>query len=217
MTKMIKMSLIAAVAVTGITSTVSAQPLEEAIKGVDVSGLLRYRYNESSSGTVHSSSNEYVMEINTINKAEKRRVKRSFDITFSFLLLLLSWFIVWYMKDKKRFFTNVFLVLIGFKSWVGYAQIHEKPQPDVLPKIKIGILYPGIEFDDLTMERADKMNLLYLDMFQTQLTKTEETLTDILYPHIHNYHILLQMPPLHKTMVLERELSENHDHSFLFE
>jgi hypothetical protein len=65
------------------------------------------------------------------------------------------------MKDKKRFFTNVFLVLIGFKSWVGYAQIHEKPQPDVLPKIKKGILYPGIEFDDLTMERADKMNLLY--------------------------------------------------------
>ena len=41
---MIKMSLIAAVAVTGLTSTVSAQPLEDAIKGVDFSGNLRYRY-----------------------------------------------------------------------------------------------------------------------------------------------------------------------------
>lgn len=113
------------------------------------------------SNSIDSAGDLYVMEINTINKAEKRRVKRSFDITFSFLLLLLSWFIVWFIKDKKRFLSNVFLVLFGFKSWVGYAQIHEKPQPDVLPKIKNGILYPGIEFDDLTMERADKMNLLY--------------------------------------------------------
>jgi predicted porin len=46
MTKMIKMSLIAAVAVTSMTSVASAQPLEEAIKGVDVSGMLRYRYDD---------------------------------------------------------------------------------------------------------------------------------------------------------------------------
>jgi len=62
MTKMIKMSLIAAVAVTGMTSTVCAQPLEEAIKGVDVSGMLRYRY-EDKAQSYHS--NDYRLEVNT--------------------------------------------------------------------------------------------------------------------------------------------------------
>lgn len=113
------------------------------------------------SNSIDSAGDLYVMEINTINKAEKRRVKRSFDITFSLLSILLSWIIVWFMAYKKQYFKNVFLVLFGFKSWVGYAKINEKPQSDVLPKIKNGVLYPGIEFDDLTMERADKMNLLY--------------------------------------------------------
>jgi hypothetical protein len=71
MTKMIKMSLIAAVAVTGMTSVATAQPLEEAIKGVDVSGMLRYRYNESDSNIGAGAStqgNEYVFEVNTKSK-----------------------------------------------------------------------------------------------------------------------------------------------------
>ena len=43
MTKFAKISLVAAVAVAGLT-TANAQPLEEAIKGVDVSGMVRYRF-----------------------------------------------------------------------------------------------------------------------------------------------------------------------------
>ncbi len=48
MTKMIKMSLIAAVAVTGMTSAANAQNLEDAIKGVDVSGYVDYRLENKS-------------------------------------------------------------------------------------------------------------------------------------------------------------------------
>ncbi|WP_298495554.1 major outer membrane protein [Helicobacter sp. UBA3407] len=44
--KFVKLSLAACVAVCGIASTASAQDLEEAIKGVDVSGMLRYRYRD---------------------------------------------------------------------------------------------------------------------------------------------------------------------------
>ncbi len=44
MRKISKISLVAAVAVAGF-STANAQPLEEAIKNVDVSGLVVYRYN----------------------------------------------------------------------------------------------------------------------------------------------------------------------------
>jgi hypothetical protein len=44
MKKFVKMSLIAALAVAGTTA--SAQPLAEAIKNVDVSGTMTYRYND---------------------------------------------------------------------------------------------------------------------------------------------------------------------------
>ena len=71
MTKMIKMSLIAAVAVTGMTSVATAQPLEEAIKGVDVSGMLRYRYDDKKTDAddntkdVSEQWNNYRLDVNT--------------------------------------------------------------------------------------------------------------------------------------------------------
>jgi hypothetical protein len=61
MTKMIKMSLIAAVAVTGMTSVASAQNLEDAIKGVDFSGNVRYRYTNGEA-TTPSETNNYRLE-----------------------------------------------------------------------------------------------------------------------------------------------------------
>ena len=62
MKKFAKLSLVAAVAVAGFTSAASAKPLEEAIKNVDVSGSVVYRYNDASDdvvGGVHSQSNNY--------------------------------------------------------------------------------------------------------------------------------------------------------------
>ena len=46
MRKISKISLVAAVAVAGF-STANAQPLEEAIKNVDVSGSVVYRYDNA--------------------------------------------------------------------------------------------------------------------------------------------------------------------------
>ncbi|MGJ0310208.1 major outer membrane protein [Aliarcobacter cryaerophilus] len=53
MRKISKLSLVAAVAVAGIT-TVNAQPLEEAIKNVDVSGSVVYRYDNFHKKTVNN-------------------------------------------------------------------------------------------------------------------------------------------------------------------
>lgn len=44
--KFLKLSLAASVALGALSTASFAQPLEEAIKGVDVSGYLRYRYND---------------------------------------------------------------------------------------------------------------------------------------------------------------------------
>jgi ACT domain-containing protein len=55
----IKMSLVAAVAVAGLSSTVSAQPLTEAIKNVDISGSVLYRYNDYSYDNKGSDTENY--------------------------------------------------------------------------------------------------------------------------------------------------------------
>lgn len=51
MKKLTKLSLVAAVAVAGFTTSASAVALEEAIKGVDVSGYVRYRFENNNTGT----------------------------------------------------------------------------------------------------------------------------------------------------------------------
>jgi len=56
MKKTLKLSLVAAVAVAGISSVASAKPLSEAIKNTDLSGYIRYRYTNGEGST---ESNEY--------------------------------------------------------------------------------------------------------------------------------------------------------------
>lgn len=76
MRKISKISLVAAVAVAGF-STANAQPLEEAIKNVDVSGSVVYRYdnshNEASGGNTtrgngDSGINKYKIGLNLSSK-----------------------------------------------------------------------------------------------------------------------------------------------------
>ncbi|MCT7509745.1 major outer membrane protein [Aliarcobacter cryaerophilus] len=57
MRKISKISLVAAVAVAGF-STANAQPLEEAIKNVDVSGSVVYRYDNAGNNTVDAAGNK---------------------------------------------------------------------------------------------------------------------------------------------------------------
>jgi hypothetical protein len=73
MKKIAKLSLVAAVAVAGLT-TANAQPLEEAIKNVDVSGSVVYRYNDyrnDATGAVanpSSNDNNYKVGLNLASK-----------------------------------------------------------------------------------------------------------------------------------------------------
>lgn len=68
--KIAKLSLVAAVAVAGL-STANAQPLEEAIKGVETSGSVVYRYNDNSNDVVGGEStqtNNYKIGANLSSK-----------------------------------------------------------------------------------------------------------------------------------------------------
>src|SRR5574344_1039046 len=72
MRKISKISLVAAVAVAGF-STANAQPLEEAIKNVDVSGSVVYRYNNYDNNGVtpkgaQTENNNYKIGLNLSSK-----------------------------------------------------------------------------------------------------------------------------------------------------
>ncbi|MBI3874258.1 MAG: major outer membrane protein [Arcobacter sp.] len=66
MTKMIKMSLVAAVAVAGLTTTASAKPIKEALDNVDYSGNLRYRYTNGEANAFDQS--EYKLQMTLKSK-----------------------------------------------------------------------------------------------------------------------------------------------------
>jgi hypothetical protein len=68
MKKFTKLSLVAAVAVAGLSSA-NAKPLEEAIKDVEVSGTVTYRYDQSKvDNGSHSQSNNYKINFNLSSK-----------------------------------------------------------------------------------------------------------------------------------------------------
>ena len=71
MKKIAKLSLVAAVAVVGFTSA-NAQSLEEAIKGVETSGSVVYRYNDYNNDNGESAtSNNYKVALNLASKVNE--------------------------------------------------------------------------------------------------------------------------------------------------
>jgi O-antigen biosynthesis protein len=67
----------------------------------------------------------------SISSAASIRCKRILDFIASFLLLLFSPILYVVSRNKKNYFSNLFFILIGKKTFVGYNQLHND-----LPQIK---------------------------------------------------------------------------------
>lgn len=92
------------------------------------------------SNSIERTGEHSVLEISPINKAHNRRKKRAFDIIISLTFLTLAPVLLFAIPKPVKFFSNTFSVLIGRKTWVGYAQ---QPDEQVLPKLKPGVLKLG--------------------------------------------------------------------------
>ncbi len=112
------------------------------------------------SNSIETAGDLYVLDINSITKTENIRSKRTFDIAMGFLLLVGSPVLIWYIKNKKLFLQNIFSVLIGKLSLVGYFKLDSKVS-NQLPRIKPGILNPidSLSFPDVSL--TEKLNLIY--------------------------------------------------------
>jgi hypothetical protein len=114
------------------------------------------------SNSIDSQGDLYVMDINKINKPANRRNKRVLDVLVSILLLITCPFLIWFFDRKKSFVSNLFAVLTGKLSFVGYAAIHHSSNLK-LPKIKRGILPASqmVENAELDDDSISRLNLIY--------------------------------------------------------
>lgn len=98
------------------------------------------------------------IELNIIRKSSIRN-KRIFDIAASFFLLAFFPFLVWFVNRPLQFLLNIFKVLAGKYSWVGFTHTEQVN----LPKIKKGIIHPVsyVKSTNLDRQTIHKLNMLY--------------------------------------------------------
>ncbi len=99
-------------------------------------------YSIIGSNSINSAGDLYIVDFNSIEKSTNRRQKRMLDIIMAFFLLLLSPVLVFVVKKPGRFLINIFLVVMGIFSWVGYNSGGDIENTN-LPLIKKGILSPA--------------------------------------------------------------------------
>lgn len=113
------------------------------------------------SNSIDTAGDLYVIDINSVSKPVNKRNKRVFDFGTALLLLFIFPLVIWVQKKPFGFLGNVFSVLFGLKSWVGYAP--GKDEHVHLPKLKKAVLNPVqiLPTEQRTEEIRRRLNLLY--------------------------------------------------------
>jgi O-antigen biosynthesis protein len=113
------------------------------------------------SNSISTSGDLYVIDINSISKINNRRNKRIFDMAMSLIFLPVSPVLMWITKNPPVFVLNIFRVLAGLRTWIGYASV--TTPGSALPSIRKGILNPTDLFPnrEIDTETAGTLNMLY--------------------------------------------------------
>ena len=120
------------------------------------------------SNSIEKGGDLFIMDIDAVSKPKNKRKKRLLDLLLSFVFLIGFPVLVWGVKNKSGFLTNIFSVLFGQKSWVGYSL---KPSADLqLPKLKKGVLGPLDRLKRIKApeETAKKLNAVYAREYSTR-------------------------------------------------
>jgi O-antigen biosynthesis protein len=114
------------------------------------------------SNSISTTGDLYVIDINSIGKINNRRNKRLLDILSGLALLLISPLVLFLMRNPLHFLANIFLVLLGQRSWTGYCPT-EANDRQKLPRIKRGILNPtdALRNKTISADTIYRLNMLY--------------------------------------------------------
>jgi hypothetical protein len=114
------------------------------------------------SNSIDTSGDVYILDVNSIAKANNQRVKRTFDIAVCLVMLVTLPIIVVVQQKPIGFLSNLIQVFIGKKSWVGFCNASGS-NSFKLPKIKNGVLHPLSHLTSVqrTEENIQKLNVVY--------------------------------------------------------
>jgi hypothetical protein len=117
------------------------------------------------SNSIDTAGDLYMIDVNNVGRPENRREKRLLDLVVGFAVLSFSWLLIWFQKNKLNFFPNVFKVLFGAYSWVGYGKSRRKDLPEIRPSV----LTPADNLTgDINDERINKTFLNYSKNYQIE-------------------------------------------------
>jgi hypothetical protein len=114
------------------------------------------------SNSINTSGDLYVIDINAITKISNRRNKRLLDVLVCCTVGILFPFVLFIVKKPLGLIRNIVLILLGFKSWVGYSLLMTDDSHH-LPAIRRGVLNPADAFRNKEF-RDDAMahlNMMY--------------------------------------------------------
>ncbi|MFB6258074.1 MAG: glycosyltransferase family 2 protein, partial [Flavobacteriales bacterium] len=114
------------------------------------------------SRSVDHSGELQMVDINSISRPENKRNKRMLDLLSVVLFFVLSPIMLCIVRSKKGFLMNLFQVLRGERTWVGYFE--EGGGVENLPELPRGVLGPTVDGKSVRRMAPDlsrKLNILY--------------------------------------------------------
>ncbi|MEI6851688.1 MAG: glycosyltransferase [Bacteroidota bacterium] len=114
------------------------------------------------SNSINTSGELYVLTVNSISKTSNKRSKRLLDVLSSILFLALYPIGLFVVKKPLGFLQNIFSVLFGYKSWVGFY-ISSEAENQKLPDLRKGVLNPTdtLKRQNISKDIAENLNILY--------------------------------------------------------
>jgi O-antigen biosynthesis protein len=109
------------------------------------------------SNSSHTAGDLYTIDKRfNLSKSSHQRNKRVIDILATLALLLASPLAIWFVKQGPQYLRNCFKVLLGKKTWVGYAPAAGL---EGLPPLKPGVLPPYNMLENFAPDESTRQQL----------------------------------------------------------
>jgi len=114
------------------------------------------------SNSINTQGDLYTVQINAITNTSNKRNKRLLDLASSLVLLVLLPVSAFLVRSPLGYLRNIFLVLAGRLTWVGYHPTAQSEE-EKLPQIRKGVLSPvdAYEARDLPEDTIQRLNVIY--------------------------------------------------------
>jgi hypothetical protein len=119
------------------------------------------------SSSINTAGDLYTVSFNSVTKPSNRKRKRGFDITVALVLLIFSPLLLLIYKSRTSFLKNIFLVLQGKLTVVGYSLESRKQGENIIVR---GVFYPIdiVKSGNLSHEASFRLNTEYAQNYNIQ-------------------------------------------------